>query len=88
MYTAPNKILPINRCCQKTTFIRPKNLELSVTHPAFTTPLKISPIDNAPTRVLSIILQLPILERIKINAPTIMRSFEVSPTDPGINPKN
>src|SRR6056297_388563 len=47
-----------------------------------------SPITKEPITALTIILQLAILLKIKNKPPNKHKKAEVSPTDPGINPKN
>jgi len=42
----------------------------------------------APINVERIILQLPILVKIKKAAPSKIKKVDVSPTEPGIKPKN
>ncbi len=47
-----------------------------------------NPITKAPITADNIILQLPIFVKIKKSPPNKINKVDVSPTDPGINPKN
>jgi hypothetical protein len=72
-------VLPENKypSVQRIVFINPSH---------FNNPLNIRPI-KAPTSVLKIILQL-LFFLLRLTRPyLIMRSLDVSPTDPGMNPK-
>jgi len=50
--------------------------------------LKINPIDKPPSKVETMIFQLPIPVRISINAPISIARVDVSPMEPGMNPRN